>query len=137
MKTLLTTLTNFWPEHSLKDAFGDSESVPEDQKKRTASRCPPPPVFQCWLERAEDLVAIQVVLYLSQFFLQMRNLIWPMIICGTLLLLGSTSYPFQPERLLHNLLLSLLGAVLAAIVLVLVLMNRDELLSRIAGTTPN
>jgi len=49
-----------------------------------------------------------------------------MTLCGTLLLLGSTSYPFQPENLLHTLLLSLLGAVLAGIVYVLVLMNRDR-----------
>jgi hypothetical protein len=25
---------------------------------------------------------------------------WSMIVCGTLLLLGATSYPYQPERLI-------------------------------------
>jgi hypothetical protein len=128
-QTLLPTLTSFWPERSLKDAFGDSENVQGDEKNQ--------PIFQRWVEMAEDLIAIQVVIYLSQFFFHMRNLIWSMTVCGTLLLLGSTSYPFQPERLLLTLLLSLLGAVLAGIVYVLVLMNRDELLSCIARSTPN
>jgi hypothetical protein len=126
---LLSELTEFWPEHSLKDAFGDGRSKQSDHQDENP--------FQHWVELAEDLVAIQIVIYLSQFFFQMRNLIWSMTVCGTLLLLGSTSYPFQPERVFLTLLLSLLGAVLAGIVYVLVLMNRDELLSRIARMTPN
>jgi len=93
--------------------------------------------FERWVHLAEDLVAIQVVIYLSQFFIQLRNMAWSMIVCGSLLLLGVTSYPFQPERLILLLWLALVGAVIAAILYVLVRINQDELVSRISRTTPN
>jgi hypothetical protein len=89
------------------------------------------------VELAEGVVAIQVVLYISQFFAELRNLIWSMLICSVLLLLAATSYPFHPERLILGLFLTLIGAVVAGILYVLVQMNWNELVSRITGTPPN
>ncbi|HEY7424537.1 MAG TPA: hypothetical protein VH682_09940 [Gemmataceae bacterium] len=131
-QVLLPFLTKFWPKHSIKEAFGDHGDMKELGGAGGAATGQTD--RQRWVALAEDLVAIQIVVYLSQFFIQMRNLIWSMILCGTLLLLGSTSYPFQPERLLVTLLLTLIGAILAGIVYVLVQMSRNELLSRIART---
>jgi MFS-type transporter involved in bile tolerance (Atg22 family) len=89
------------------------------------------------VELAQGAVATQVAIYLSQFFVQLRDLVWSMIVCSVLLLLAATSYPFQPDRLILSLMVTLVGGVVAAVCYVLVQMNRDELLSRISGTTPN
>jgi hypothetical protein len=60
-----------------------------------------------------------------------------MIFCGSLLLLGATSYPFQPERLILLPSLTLIVSVIASILYVLVRINKDELISRITRTMPN
>jgi hypothetical protein len=138
-RRLLSFLPTFWPRHSFQEAFGGNtiEAKPATAKSGKTSSVPGMGVFQLWVQLAEDLVAIQVVIYLSQFFLQLRNVAWSQIVCGTLLLLGVTSYPFQPERLILLLWLVLVGAVIGSVIYVLVRMNQDELLSRISRTTPN
>jgi hypothetical protein len=146
-QSLLIRLAHFWPKRPVEEAFG--AKVPADAPRQaTATSAPPaaaaapPPAAPLgrlarWVELAEGAVAIQVVIYISQFFVQLRNLAWSMIVCSVLLLLALTSYPFHPERLLLYTALALIGAVVAAILYVLVHANTDELVSRIAGTTPN
>jgi hypothetical protein len=93
--------------------------------------------FTHWVDLAEEFVATQVVTYISQYFVRMRSMAWSMLVCSVLLLLAATSYPFQPVRLILYTMLGLIGAVVIGIVYVLVAVNRDELVSRISGTTPN
>jgi hypothetical protein len=157
---LLTLLPTFWARRSVDEAFGSADGAgspraatsagasqtgvasaaaqPDGQPAAAHSRQGAAPGrFAHWVELAEGFVATQVVIYISQFFVQLRNLVWPMAVCSVLLLLAATSYPFQPQRLILYTMLALIGAVVAAILYVLIMVNRDELVSRIAGTTPN
>src|SRR5262249_49065538 len=88
------------------------------------------------LEAAEDFVAMHLVTYISQFIVQLRTFIWSLTVCSTLLLLAVTSYAFQPERLLLIPVLVLRAAIGGFLVYVLVKMNMDDILSRIAGSKP-
>src|SRR5262249_39422039 len=49
-----------------------------------------------WVRLAENFVATQIVLYVSQFFVHLRNLLLSVTVGTLLLLLAATSYPFQP-----------------------------------------
>jgi hypothetical protein len=89
-----------------------------------------------WVALAESVAATQVVIYISQFFVQLRNLVWAALITSSLLLMAATSYPFHPEKLLLLGLIALSGAGMAAVIYVLVEMNRDEVVSRVTRTTP-
>jgi hypothetical protein len=93
----------------------------------------PPP----WVAKAEDFVAMQVVVFLSQFVIQLRTLATGLVWAAALLLLAAASFPFQPERLILVIQLTLLLLVSAAIVWVLVQSNRNEIVSRITRSTPN
>jgi hypothetical protein len=90
-----------------------------------------------WLRLVEDFVAMQTVTYVSQFIVQLRNMVGFLTISALLVLLTVTSYPFQPQGLLLVFAVSLALAVAAAIVVLQVQMDRDELISRINGTTPH
>jgi hypothetical protein len=157
---LLTLLPRFWPRRGVNEAFGFREPA-DSSRHETSPGAPHTAVlsdaegaggrpatshtrpatprgrFARWVELAEGVIATQVVIYISQFFVQLRNLVWSMIICSVLLLLAATSYPFHPERLILYEMLALIGAVVAAVFYVLIQVNRDELVSRISGTTPN
>jgi hypothetical protein len=89
-----------------------------------------------WLGRAEELVALVTVTYVSQFALHVRNNLMFMTACPLLLLVAVNSYPFQPHRLLALFLWTLSLATLLAVTVCLVTLDRDELLSRIAKSRP-
>jgi hypothetical protein len=143
---LLSQLKRFWPRHTLEDAFGpiDNDSARAEPKSSTVTRArteaePPGPFgrFSKWVGMAESFVAMQVVIYVSQFFVRLRGLVWAMVVCGLLLLLAATSYPFQPGRLILLSVLTLLGAVSGGILYVLYQINCDAIVSYTSGTTPN
>ena len=134
-RTITGLLTTVWPRRPLDQAFGSSAAdqpalVTEAPRGEKES-------LEKWIGLAEGFVAIQVVTYLSQFFVRLRNLALSMVVCSCLLLFAVTSYPFQPERLFLYTFLGLFGAVLAGILYVLFSVNYNNLISRIAGTTPN
>jgi len=89
------------------------------------------------VEKAEDFVAIQVIIFLSQYFILMRTLALSIVWVAALLLLAATAYPFQPEELILYLIFGLLGAVMLGILWVLVQVNKNEIISRITQSTPN
>jgi hypothetical protein len=89
-----------------------------------------------WVQQAENFVATQAVLYVSQFFVQLRNLLLSVTIGTLLLLLAATSYPFQPQSLLVVYLLVMVGVVTVGTVSVLVQINRNPFVSRLSNTTP-
>jgi hypothetical protein len=132
---LLRLLVSRWPNRPLNEVFGTEPAPippsPEEVLQPYQQAC-----RQRWVEMAEGFVAIQVVVYLCQFFIQLRNLAWSIVICSSLLLAG-TSYPFYPEKLLLFLLLGLVGVAVISVFSVLFAINRNELVSRISGTTPN
>ena len=127
----LTALAPRWKSLSVEDAYGEGEKAKED-KRKTAEPASEP----AWVPLAENVVAAQIIIYVSQFFLQVRGLVITAMVCTSLLLLSATSYPFHPEHLLLVCLIGLSGAGLFAVIYVLIEMNRDEVVSRILKTTP-
>jgi hypothetical protein len=150
-RKLLTYLPRFWPRRSITEAFGCASQGKNAKSKAdvitgsgdagvvnaTPRPSSTPARFAKWVELAEGLVAIQVLIYISQFFIRLRNLASSLIITSSLLVFTVTSYPFQPGQLILYTMLGLLGAVSVGIIYVLIMVNRDELVSRIVGTTPN
>src|SRR5439155_11383937 len=90
-----------------------------------------------WVQLAEDFVALEIVNYVSQFFVQLRNLVMFLTIGPLLLMLAVTSYPFQPQRLLLLFIWLLIGILVVAAVVIFMQIERDELVSRISRTTPH
>jgi hypothetical protein len=127
----LTALAPRWKALPVEDAYGEGVAKASDDKPKEGVN-----PEEAWVPLAENVVAAQIIIYLSQFFAQVRGLAVAVVVCTSLLLLSATSYPFHPERLLLLFLLGLSGAGLAAVVWVLFDMNRDEVVSRILKTTP-
>lgn len=90
-----------------------------------------------WKRRAEDLVALECVAYVSECAAHLRNLATLLGLVPVLLLLTVMVYPFQPRRFLILALGSLLLAVVAGVIYVYVQIDRNEILSRVSGMTPN
>ena len=90
-----------------------------------------------WLAQAEDLVALQMVDFISECTIQLKNLVGYLAVCPLMLMLAATSYPFQPQRFLFVVIGALLIVVAACIVWAYIQMERDEVLSRISKTRPN
>ncbi|HVK12727.1 MAG TPA: hypothetical protein VM597_28510, partial [Gemmataceae bacterium] len=116
-------------ELAVDEAFGGGQG--KDEKPAPTAANEP-----AWVGLAESVAATQVVIYMSQFFVQLRNLVWAAILTSSLLLLAATSYPFHPEKLLLIGLIGLSGAGMAGVLYVLIEMNRDEVVSRVTKTTP-
>lgn len=121
----LAALSPRWKALPTDEAFGAAPATAAEAVSEPA-----------WVPRAEELVATQLVNYLSQFFIQLRSLMLAVLVCSSLLLLAATSYPFHPERLLLVFLLGLVGVALAVVMYVFLDMSRDETISRVAKTTP-
>lgn len=113
---------------AVDDAFGGG--LGKDEKKAD------PAADAEWVSLAESVAATQVVIYISQFFVQLRNLVWAAVVTSSLLLLAATSYPFHPEKLLLIGLIALSATGMAGVLYVLIEMNRDEVVSRVTKTTP-
>jgi hypothetical protein len=135
-RSCLTLLWHFWPFHTMDEAFGGPLKEPPEHAEKPAAPAVAFPVRE-WAVRAEDFVATQVVRYLSQFFVQLRNLLTSLSVGALLLLLTAVAYPFHPQSLLLTVLTTLCGAVAVFIVVFLIQVNRNELLSRINRTTPD
>jgi hypothetical protein len=80
---------------------------------------------------------MEIIRYLSQFIVQLRNLLVCLTLSSVLLLLAATVYPFFPQQQLLLFLTVLSVGTAAVIVSFLVQLNRDELVSRITRSTPN
>jgi hypothetical protein len=82
-------------------------------------------------------VALEVTIYLRQFFVHLRNLILFLTLAPLLMLLAVTSYPFQPQRLWLLLTATLIGVGTASVIWIVIQMERNEVVSHILSTTPN
>jgi hypothetical protein len=92
--------------------------------------------LRLWLRGAEEFAAVMVVDYVEWVIAQLRVLALFLFssLLITIVLLGS--YPFQPESLVRLVFMVILLATVVGIMSVVVQMNRDEVLSRIAKTEP-
>jgi hypothetical protein len=93
--------------------------------------------FVRWLEQAEDLLALELVHFVSECMIHLKNLTVFLTFSPLLLLIAAASYPFQPGQFLVTSLWVLLCVVGVSIVLVYVQMERNEVLSRVSKTSPD
>jgi len=128
----LRAITPRWKSLPVDEAFGTGIHDTDGKLVSNAANEPDPP----WVALAESVIATQVVIYILQFLMQIRNLVWSVGCCSTLLLLAATSYPFHPERLLLVVLMGMSGRGIVLVMYVLMRISRDELISRICRTTP-
>jgi hypothetical protein len=93
-------------------------------------------VTALWFRAAEEFAAVQVVDYVEAIINQMRVLALFIFASLILVTLHEGAYPYQPQSLLKLILFALLAGTVGALVKVMIEMNRDEILSRIAHTEP-
>jgi hypothetical protein len=144
--TCLRALAHFWAARPLDEAFASQQSGREEAGEQTENVATPAgraagtqqidPVCQ-WVRTAEDFVAIEAVNYLSQFFVQLRNLVTSLTVGTLLLFLAMVSYPFQPQRLLLTYLGVLVVCLATGAMWIFLQIEKDELVSRVLKTTPN
>ncbi|MDR3632966.1 MAG: hypothetical protein P4L84_03965 [Isosphaeraceae bacterium] len=138
----LRVLVPSWRFMPLQQAYADAPlnrdvkaspaATPQAQAAPTATSPGP-----SWRKAAEELVALEVVNYVSQFTIHMRNLATFLTVGPLLLLFTITSYPFQPARLLMVLVGGMAFIVVFFIIYVYVQLDRDTFLSRVSLTLPN
>jgi hypothetical protein len=89
-----------------------------------------------WLRAAEEYTATRMVEYVEWVIRHLRVLALFMLLSLLLTTALVSSYPYQPQSLLRLILLLVLLGSVGAFVAVLIQMNRNEVLSRIARTEP-
>jgi hypothetical protein len=94
------------------------------------------PGAQIWQRLAEDLVASQVVTLLKLGLGRIRSMMTFGVIGALLMVCAVGSYPFQPARFVSLYVWLTALSVMGAIIWVVIGIERDEVLSRIAQTRP-
>jgi hypothetical protein len=89
-----------------------------------------------WLRTAEEFAAVHVVDYVEWVISQLRTLAGFLFVSVVLLTMHVNTYPFVPESLVKLLLFAILVITIVVVMNVMVEMNRDEVLSRIARSEP-
>jgi hypothetical protein len=87
-------------------------------------------------KRVEDFFAIRVAAYLRYVFAQLRNSLMSALGPALLVLVAASAYTFEPKGAVSLGLLALVAAEIVVAVSVFVAMNRDTVLSLIAGNAP-
>ena len=85
---------------------------------------------------AEDLIALQLVRWFAPALSQIVPVMNFLVLGSLSLLLSVTSYPFDHQGWLLTVVFGLIVFVAWAVVLVLIGINRNELISRVGDTTP-
>jgi hypothetical protein len=141
-RILMGTLECIWKERTLNPLVKEDdslkiESCPPD-KPTTELYLPASSIpAYLWTRLAEDIVAIQVATFVSMIFVHLRNLLTFVTAGALLMLLAVTSYPFQPQRLLTIFMWMVILTSVIGSLTVFIQAGRDEVLSRIAKTSPN
>jgi hypothetical protein len=86
--------------------------------------------------RVEDFFAIRVAAYLRYVFAQLRNSLMSALAPALLVLIAASAYTFEPKGAVSFGLLALVAAEIVVAISVFVAMNRDTVLSLIAGNRP-
>jgi hypothetical protein len=88
-----------------------------------------------FIDAAEDVVAIFVVDYIEWVFRSLRSLAFFLVFALILMIGLLASYPIQPTSVIEAIYFLVIGATVVSIVTILFRMNREPILSRLAGTT--
>ena len=151
----LVLLQQLWSTLPLPEAFGEHRAAATDgahqQAHGHAAQAAPRragavvalggesdlPRVQAFRHKAEDYVALQLMSYLSQFFVQLRNAMLFLTLAPLFMLLAVLTYPLQPQRLWLLAVGVLIIAIMIAGLRVFVQMERNEVISRISKSAPN
>ncbi|HEX8243089.1 MAG TPA: hypothetical protein VF541_06330 [Longimicrobium sp.] len=95
-----------------------------------------PTEVRLWLRAAEEFAAVQVVDYLEWVLQQLRTLTVFLFVSLLLTTALLSSYPFQPQSLAKLVFLFVLLVTVSVLLYVMAALNRDAVLSLIAGTDP-
>ncbi len=114
------------------DALGGAEKSDTGSLFRASFRTP----ARLWLRAAEEFVAVQVVDYVAWVMQQMRALALFVFVSLVVTLALLDSYPFQPQGEVKLVYTFVIMAAVAALLYVMVSMNRNEVLSHVADTDP-
>ena len=93
-------------------------------------------VMRDWVRMAEDLVALQMVRWFAPALSQLLPIMKFVVIGSLFLLLTLTSYPFDHQGWMMTVMVAILLFVGGIVMVVLVGVNRDELISRVSDTAP-
>ena len=86
---------------------------------------------------AEELVAVYVVDYVEWVFEYLRGLATFLLTALILMTVLIVAYPFQPASIVRTMYFIIIGVTVITLIAVLFRMNRDPVLSAIAGTNAN
>jgi hypothetical protein len=89
-----------------------------------------------WIHMAEDFVAMRHATFIYHVISQLKSLIAVALTGAFLAASAVFAYPFQPSHFVRAFAAMLVGAVVATTLAVVVGLQRDEILSRLSGTTP-
>src|SRR5262245_4669674 len=89
-----------------------------------------------WLRLAEDFVAMRSATFISHVLFHLRELMTAALLGALLLVAALAAYPFQPPRFIDLCSLGVVAAVVVAGLVVIVRLERNEILSRLSGTAP-
>ncbi|MFO0908710.1 MAG: hypothetical protein U0794_10180 [Isosphaeraceae bacterium] len=137
-RACIDLLDPYWQAKPPATGFADRADKPEqDDPGEFPSVEKDETELRAWLRAAEELVALELVTFVSQIGIQLKNLATYLAVAPLLLLLSVSTYPFQPQRLLQFVIWALVLVVVGVVVTVYVSMERDVLLSRVSKTAPN
>jgi hypothetical protein len=141
----LHALQPFWRDRSLSEAFDADEKRSSPAKHREDEAMTPrkpaaldePSMLNKWLQATEDFVAIETITFISQYFVQLRKQIEFLTLVSPLMLLAIVSYPFHPQQLALVFFWVLFLSIAGMVVSIFYQIEKDEIVSRVAGTTPH
>jgi len=132
-------LSAIWAEEPdsdvLKEVRDELRKSPNESTGAIFRRAFPTPV-RLWLRAAEEFAAVQVVDYVEWVLQQMRNLTLFLFISLLLTTALLSAYPFQPQSIAKLAFFGVLLVAVGAVLYVMSALNRDPVLSLVAGTDP-
>lgn len=138
---VIQILKHFWDGRPLKGDLSGKPPVSGGSELHTTNTADLymktlPDSLHLWLRLAEDFIAVQVVAYIDRLFPHLRNALLFSTLGMLVMLLSISTYPFQPEHFLLMLVWFMIFTIAGLTFFVLIQMNRDEVLSRVAKSEP-
>lgn len=138
---VIQILKHFWDGRPLKGDLSGRPPVSGGSELHTTNTADLymktlPDSLHLWLRLLEDFIAVQVVAYIDRLFPHLRNALVFSTLGMLVMLLSISTYPFQPEHFLLMLVWFMIFTIAGLTFFVLIQMNRDEVLSRVAKSEP-
>ncbi|HSU13119.1 hypothetical protein [Longimicrobium sp.] len=137
--TLNGLLSELWamePDSGVVDAIKEELQKSPNESTGAMFRRAFPGRVRLWLRAAEEFAAVQVVDYVEWVLQQLRTLTLFLFVSLMLTTALLSSYPFQPQSIAKLVFLFVLLATVCTVLYVMAALNRDTLLSLVAGSDP-